>query len=137
MVRALGLPECDSHLLHVGELLLDLVCKGLVGVLVQASGCDILVKLDSEALLDVLLVGYDHIGVLCELPHDLRCALSVLPELLAVVKVDRDRGSGLLCGLHCLKGAVSAALADSRCDSCDMEPGGLVHGCGKVIVRWL
>ena len=52
---------------------------------------------------------------------------SVLPELLSEVQVDGNRCPCLLGCLHGLKGAVGAALADSRRDSCDMEPVGIGH----------
>ncbi len=122
---------------EVGELALHLFGEGLVDVHVQLAAGHIDVGLDPQALLDILFVGDDDVGILHHLPHHLRGALAPLPELLAVVEVHRDGGSGLLCALHGSHGAVGGVLADRRGDAGDVQPGGIRHDGIEVEVLGL
>jgi len=66
-VGAVALAERDGDNLDVGELLLDLGGQLPVDVGVQLAAGDVDLGLDAQALLDVLLVGDDDIGILGQL----------------------------------------------------------------------
>jgi hypothetical protein len=93
----------------LGNCFLHFRSEILVDLGIKLSGRDVAVRLDAQAFLDILLVCDDHIGVLGQNAHHFGSLLAIVPQLLAIVQVDRDGGAGGLAACMATS-AQSAAL---------------------------
>ena len=113
MVGVDGTAEGNGNLLAAGEFLHELAAHAHKSGLVDfAAGllCVEAFGLDAEFLLCVFLIAEDEVAAFHKGGHHLRCALSVFPEFLAVIKVAGNLHAHFVCDFDGLQAGVGRTL---------------------------
>ena len=111
--------DCD---LLKAELVCQLFRDRLVSVLVELAAVDVSVlRLDTEYVLRVLLVGDADVDILTQIGHR-RSRLLARPQLAAVVQVTGDLDALRLCRLAGVAADLDDVLTERRRDAGEVEP---------------
>ncbi len=121
-VGATALTQRDGHRREVRGRFDDALRQSPIDGVIELARGHVCCRRQPQRLLGILLVADGYIDVIHQRSHDLRCRLTVVPQLGPVVEVDRGRGPGRLRRLERRIGQRPSGLRERRRDARDVEP---------------